>query len=640
MNHRYLLALLCTGISQLAQAQTMEDRARAAAQAARSKSSSSEAIQQNYVTPAMSGQPIATVDSTKSFTPTLGCQKTASLLQVLVQPSATGDIGSLRIAQDTDFDGSFDRSNTLAQPVSGICANGVISCQPGTWNQCQYFKWDVDAAKALKLTEVSMTELAGCYCVNNSCGANLVWGNLPEVLKDLGGGMVGALTTTDPRIGVAQAQVSGPVIDYVGAQATACVADPNIGQTAYRSNPAAIQSDAATIAAGNSIFQMVKGSPAGVGKAEQTRSCTIEREVVLSSATFDDIVSVSGAVAAQSSCGPDCRRYRIGGSGNCSAAPPTFTARFDIHKPERLVSARIIGMTAEDWVQGRVDGAIVGYAGKRPWLTEALPSGDCAVDGTWSSAAIVDLTSAFKAGGATVGARVRGGKDERWGYVDVEVRVDTSCSHTERLVDLCSGYAADSACRLSNEDVDGVVTFRNGVATGLRPLQQTRLLGAGSCTVQLTRDFFKRSRSYKCVLDNGSMPELDLSRGAYIIDHSTETLLADQIKRPDGSVTQTTSPFAMPDRGSVPPCEPICKTRAPKANTAAAPAGVVGSQQNVPSGWNTFYHVCSADNVCPTGPDEEVVSACGCLDDFPEAVVMMQSVRLAGADMTCTSAVP
>ena len=42
----------------------------------------------------------------------------------------------------------------------------------------------------------------------------------------------------------------------------------------------------------------------------------------------------------------------------------------------------------------------------------------------------------------------------------------------------------------------------------------------------------------------------------------------------------------------------------------------------------------------PAGPGEEIVSACGCLDDFPEAVVMMQTVRLAGADMTCTSVVP
>ena len=39
------------------------------------------------------------------------------------------------------------------------------------------------------------------------------------------------------------------------------------------------------------------------------------------------------------------------------------------------------------------------------------------------------------------------------------------------------------------------------------------------------------------------------------------------------------------------------------------------------------------------GPGEEIVSACGCLDDFPEAVVMMQTVRLGGADLVCTGEV-
>ncbi|WP_157220930.1 hypothetical protein [Flavisphingomonas formosensis] len=639
MKRACLLALLVACSAVAAHAQTVEDRARSAAAAAQAKTGSSDALREYYVTPGMAGQPIATVDNSKTFTPTINCQKTASLLEVLVQPASTGDIGTVRISQDTDFDGSFDRSSTLPVPVSGICANGIVSCQPGTWNQCHFFKWDVDAARALKLAEVEMPELAGCYCVNNSCGTNLVFGNLGEVLKDMGGGMVGALTTVDPRIGVAQAQVNGPVIDYVGAQATACAADPTIGQTAYRANPAAIQGDAASIAAGNSIFQTLKGSQAGVGKAEQVRSCTIEREVTLTSATYDDIVTATGSLLGVASCGPDCRQYRIGGTGNCSDPPATYALRFIANKPDRIVSARILELQTADWLQARVAGTPVAYAAKRPWLTNSLPSGDCGVGDNYSAYPNYDFTDALRQGGVTVDARIRATGSHKTGYMIVEVRVDTSCATSERLVDLCAGYATDATCRLDDEDVDGVETFRNGVGTGLRPLSQTRLFGTDSCTVQLTRDFFRRSRSYKCVLDTGSMPEPDLSRGAYIIDHSTETLLADRIRKADGSVTQTSAPFALPDRGSVPACEAICKTRAPKANTAAAPAGVTGSQQNVPTGWDSFYHVCDAANVCPTGLGEEVVSACGCLDDFPEAAVMMQSVRLAGADMTCTNVV-
>jgi hypothetical protein len=286
-------------------------------------------------------------------------------------------------------------------------------------------------------------------------------------------------------------------------------------------------------------------------------------------------------------------------------------------------------------VQARLNGVVVGYAGKRPWLGDAFPSGDCSVEEAPVNNNPIDMTAAFRAGDARVDMRVRGGKDSRWGTLDVEVRVDTSCDFSERVVDTCSGYAADPACRLFAETVDGIETFRNGVATGLRPLPQTRLVGSASCTMSVERPFFERMRSYRCTLSNGELPQPDLSRGAYIIDHSTETLLADRLRTRDGNLTETVSGFALPDRGSVPACEPICKTRAPKANNDAAPAGVVGAIQNEPTGYDIFYHSCEADR-CPAGPGEEIVSACGCLDDFPEAAVMMQSVRLAGADLVCT----
>lgn len=617
----------------------MEERARSAAEASRAKSGDSGAIQRNYVTPGLAGQPVSTVDNSKSFTPNLACRKTATLMEVLVQPGAGGDLASVSIARDSDLDGILDNRSTLGVPVSGICANGVISCAPGTWNRCRPFRWDIDQNHGIKLTEVDLPELAGCYCINNSCGANLAWGNLASVLRDLGGGMIGALTTADPRYGVAEAVIDGPVIRYVGAEATACTGAPALPQTAYRANPSAIQGDAFTASQTNPVFQAVLASPAGAGKAEQTRACTIEREVAVQSWTYDDIITASGPFEYVQSCGTDCRRYRIAGEGNCSATPPTYTALFRVLKPERIVSARITRIAGDDWVQARLNGQVIGYAGKRPWLGDGIPSGDCSVDLDPVNTTPIDMTSAFKAGDAEVAMRVRGGNGKRWGAIDVEVRVDTSCEQSERVVDLCSGYAADPACRLVDEDADGVLTFRNGVATGLRPLPQTRLFGSAACTVSLTRPFFLRARRYRCSIDTASLPHPDTSRGAYIIAHSTETLLADRVRQKDGSFVTSTTGFSLPDRGSVPACEAICKTRAPKANNGVAPAGAVGALQNNPTGTDTFYHSCDSANRCPTGPGEEVVSACGCLDDFPEAVVMMQSVRLAGADLVCTGTV-
>ncbi|ALR21350.1 MULTISPECIES: hypothetical protein [Sphingomonadales] len=632
-------ALMASPVS----AQTVEDRARAAAEVSRAKTSDSDAIQQNYLTPGLAGQPISTVDNSQTFNPNIACQKTATLLELIAQPAATGDIGTLRISRDKDLDGTVDQTLTLPVPVSGICANGVVSCQPGTWNQCKSFKWDVASGGDLKLAQVELTDLAGCYCVNNSCGSNLVWGNMASVLKDLGGGVIGALTTADPRVGVAQAVIDGPAIRYTGAQSTACSPDPALPQTAYRASPATIQGDAASVAASNSIFQALKASPAGVGKADQIRSCTITREISIKPWQFDDIVSASGGITSSWSCGDGCRRYQIRGAGACGSNPPVYSAIFSTQAPERITSARIVEMGADDWVQARVNGVAVGYAGKRVWMHDGIPSGDCRISGSaWYNHAPIDITTQLKAGAATVSARVRGGGGGNWGYVVVEIQADTACDVSERIIDLCSGYAGDANCALHDENVDGVDTFRSGVGTGLTPLPQTRLFESGACSLRLARPWFERQRRYRCTVDTGSMPEPDLGRGAWIIDHSTETMLADRVRTADGGYSTSSRSFALPDRGSVPACEPVCKTRAPARNTAAAIDGVVGAKQNAPVGWDTFYHACTAasgGDVCPVGPGEEIVSPCGCLDDFPEAVVMMQTVRLGGADMVCTGEV-
>lgn len=632
-------ALATLSVACPASAQTVEDRARAAAEASRAKSADSDAIQNNYLSPGLSGQPINTVDNSKTFTPNLACQKTATLMEVLVQPGSTGDLDTVSIARDTDLDGTVDNRSTLPVPVSGVCANGIVSCQPGSWNGCNFFRWDVDASRNLKLTRVDMPALAGCYCINNSCGTNLAWGNMNGLLGDLGGGMIGALTTADPRIGVAQAVINGPSIRYVGAQSTACSANPDLPQTAYRASPATMAGDAFAASSGNAVFQALSGSAIGTGTAQELRHCTVERQVTVLRPGANDVIShVSGGYSAVRSAtaldvymgspnddtlsGGSCRLY-------------DYKVVLHVGEAERISDARIPYLFFDDWVQLRIDGNLV-LADPSNWNSTGTPPGKCERGRTWYNYANLDIKPYLTPGDHEIWLRVAvGGEGEAFAQIHVEV--DDSCRVLEQVVDQCGVIAADSKCRIDSEMVDGVQTFRNGINTGLRPLAQTRVMGSSTCPVTLTRDFFLKDRTYRCEVNNGALPMPDTSRGAYIIDHSTETLLADRARQADGSFATSTRPFALPDRGSVAKCEPICKTRAPKANTGAALAGVVGSRQNDPSGFDTFYHSCTTDNVCPSGPGEEIVSACGCLDDFPEAVVMMQTVRLAGADLVCTS---
>lgn len=630
---------LATMVPNLASAQSMEDRARAAAGAARARTGDSDTLRHNYVTPGLAGQPIATIDNSRSFNPNLSCQKSATLIEVLIQPSPSGDIGSVQIARDTDLDGTVDSRAALPVALSGICANGVISCAPGTWSQCRYFRWDIAPAGTLKLTESPMTGLAGCYCVNNSCGTNLVWGNLPSVLGDLGGGMIGALTTADPRIGVAQAVIDGPVIRYVGAQTTACAADQALPQSAYQAHPATLAGDAAAAATGNSVFQALSSSTTGLGRAQQMRRCTIERIVTADRPDLAEIIdriaggysTVRSGTAVDFSLGVPADDSIHG--GKCGLFDYSMTLQ--VGDPDRILDARLTHLSGDDWAQLRIDGVVVA-SGQSPWTSSGTPPGKCEKDRTFHAYPNLDLKPYLTRGTHQVSLRLAVA-DRGDGIAQIHVQLDDACHIEEQLADGCPAIAGDAACRLDSELVDGVQTFRNGVNTGLSPLRQTRTLGTAACPVTLTRDFFLRERSYACMLDSGTLPQPDLSRGAYILDHSTETLLADRTRQTGGGHADTTRPFSLPERGSVPACEPICKTRKASINTAAAPAGVVGAQQNAPASYDIFYHACSDDSVCPIEPGEEIVSGCGCLDDFPEAVVMMQAVRLAGADLVCTA---
>ncbi|MBA4092420.1 MAG: hypothetical protein C0494_17760 [Sphingobium sp.] len=621
----------------------MQDRARAAATASRAKTSDSDALQSNYVTPGLGGQPITSVDNKTSFTSSLSCQKTATLLELMVQPGSTGDLSEVRIAHDRDFDGHFDSQTLLPVAVSGVCANGVIACTPGTWAGCRAFAWSLDAQSHIGLTQTAMTELAGCYCLNNSCGANLAWGNMAGVLKDLGGGVIGALTSTDARIGVAQAQVEGPVIRYTGAQTTACASNPAVDQTRYRTTPATLAGDAASVAGSSTIFQSLKGSPAGIGKAEQLSACTVTRDVQMQRPEADAIIRRSAGGYATVQSGPEQLSFFMGSpfddslkGGSCGIFD--FRMTLEVGDTDRLRSVRLASYFADDWAQVRIDGVLVA-SGPSPWTGMGPPPGKCEKHGPFHAAPDLDITTAMTKGLHEIWMRVAVGAEGE-AQTRLVADLDLDCRATERIVDLCAGIAGQSQCRLRDETVDDVITFRNGVGTGLTPLPQTRTLGTGSCQVQLTRDFFLRERRYACAIDTGSLPQPDLSRGAYIIDHSTETLLADRARIADGSLVQSSRPFAMPDRGTVSACEPICKTRKARTNSDAAPDGVVGTLQTSPQGWDSFYHSCTANNVCPAGDGEEIVAACGCLDDFPEAVALMQTVRLAGADLVCTASTP
>ncbi len=162
----------------------------------------------------------------QSFNVRLTSQSSDAFLEVMAQPGPTGDINTLIVRQDTDFDDSFDAVYTSPVIASGVCANGIISCNPGTWNGCRFYEWETGPGETVHLSQVGdITSLAGCYCVNSSCGSNLVWSNMAYVLKDLGGGIVGTIQESSPDILVTKVSTDTVSIKYYGQKSSSAGID-------------------------------------------------------------------------------------------------------------------------------------------------------------------------------------------------------------------------------------------------------------------------------------------------------------------------------------------------------------------------------------------------------------------------------
>ncbi len=229
-----------------------------------------------------SNTPMTTVDGTVSFSGQLQCPNSQRFMEVLIQPGATGDITTFIVSQDTNFDGNLDYTYEVPFPVSGLCANGVIACTPGTWTNCQTYQWTSNGSEQVSLAVVPLTALGGCFCVNNSCGTNLVFDNTPTIMNVIGGGVASAIQKNDSRYAISDVQVNGMQAIYYGQNSGGCVASSSMPTTAeqYYYNPGNMSSDAtmeaaAEAASPTSVYSTLETSDAAGNY--QTATCTIAR---------------------------------------------------------------------------------------------------------------------------------------------------------------------------------------------------------------------------------------------------------------------------------------------------------------------------------------------------------------------------
>lgn len=616
---------------------------------------SQDAVRQNIINPMTSSEsPLETVDGSTTFSGQLSFPSSRKFLEVLMQPGPTGDLSTVIIGEDLNFDGTTDYSYQLPYPVSGVCGNGIISCTPGTWTDCQHYLWAGDTSGRVSLQGTSPDNVGGCYCINSDCGSNLVWNNAQVILQDLGGGIVGAMQQANAEFTVSDVQLDNTTISYYG-QDTSRTTDANgipsaatptpPSQTTFLSNPLEIPSKAQSMAMAQSIdSQSLYNLVSGFNANQQQNTCDIRRQITMNKPNINDIIVPLGGTGAVQYCGPDCIDVILGQVGDnywhgrCAIFEKDF--RVYVKQPDLIQSATIIRAKWDDYMQVWIGGTNVWSGPNSNFPPET--TGACELSTSWNKNPNKDVTSYFQHHGeiqTKIRVSVTGGGE---GYAFVRVRLKPDrCIVQSSIIDGCAALSSRSDCSLQEEKVDGVQTYHSANPTSLTPFPSSKTLIQGECTETIIQDWWLKERIYYC-----SSPAYDFSDtktrygkiiGSLTAAGSSASYQDTQLN--NGLWTSASENFSLMDLPDHDECEKACKTRRPYQDTQAVLAGHSDQFKTSTDSYDILYHTC-IDDRCPAEPGEEILKDCQCLNEFAEAATIMQMLRLAGQDTICSDGVP
>lgn len=646
-----LAALAVVATCAVAAAGTERDRAKTAAGGVKEQLGTSDKLNQNAMEPMSTDKPMTTVDGT-SFDAQVSCPGSMKFLRLTLLPNSSGDIGQFGADLDTDFDGSLDSSRLFTGPYAAVCTNGMVQCAAGSTSPCTYWRWKASAS-SVELSNLdesgnpmTQSDLGACYCINNSCGSNLLMINSGKILNDMGVGYARALQSTYPRMSVAKAvQVDAMTQEFYGQQ-TGCGSDNEPEK--YYKNPSSLSGDGADYAKTDPKYSMLMSSPAAAASGTEQSSCEVNRRFTYREIKAEDIINlVSRTAGTTTPCGSTCMRYGLGRPGTDDfydgGKCVVFTEKqvFQVNYPDRVTSAHFTFGSWDDEFQVAINGTTV-WTSVPGWSGPGDPRGSCENKRNFTASPNTDITSFFRSNSVVEHVNytaVGGGGD---GYGELTINVNPGCEVASESIDnMCSTREDNADCRLKEEWVDGVQTVANYYSTGLYPLPSSRPLGdGGSCNAGTAeRPFWQKKRTYVCKTGDQPYDGEDAKKRYQSIHSSFDPdtgTYTDQQKK-NGSWSSSAASITLPPKDEVPGCRMMCKTRKPRPGTAMVEGGATSRLNNTGPAWDYTYRECSEASVCPAAGDEEIVSPCDCSSNFNEAATMMQNIRMVGQDLICTS---
>lgn len=610
-------------------------------------------LNESQIRPVSGDQLMKTYDGKTSFNGKAVCKGTSEFMRMLVQPAANGDLKILNVMQDTNMDGKLDITTAPGWDVSVVCSNGFQTCtDANNAATCKSYSWVADTnSYQLGRKAIAMSDLGGCYCINNSCGNNLAWNNLSQVLNDLGGGASQALSRANPWFTLSQIKVDGVSASFVGGDTASCSMGDSEGffGTAdgkkilnYQDNYNAMKDDANTTKTTSDAYRMITEGSLNPNEKSDIYNCDVTRTVTLDEPKLNEIIAFDGGEGSVQQCGNDCLQLVLGRlgdnywSGSCKYYE--VESNFFIKDHTRIASATLVNAFFDDWMQLWADDKVVWSGPYGNWNDAGPVPGSCELSKSWKQTPNLDFKQYLDQNGQVkfkIRVEVSGDGE---GYALVKLKADLSCREgQEYTTNTCQAYEQDKNCQLVDETVDGVKTFTGSINTGLIPLPQTQVLQGSFCSLPVKRDWFKKKRSYRCNRTTDFNFDNIIERKAYIDKTVTPGDYKDKMFN-NGKVSYGAGELFWPDMPKVGECINMCKTRKVKTTPDMAINGQV--DKNNKGGvvkYDNFYYECDTSNQCPAGPGEEVIKACQCLNEFAEASAIMQVIRQAGQDMICSS---
>ena len=577
---------------------------------------------------------MTTLDGSKSFGAALGIPSSNKFLEIVIQPSSTGDLSNVIVAQDLNADGNFDHTFNLGMPVSGACSNGFISCSPGTWNNCLSYQWVSDSAGNLSVQPVeSMTRLAGCFCINSSCGSNLAWTNSSIVLQALGGGAVASIRVQDATTTITDVATDPVMITYYGqlirnaesaaetVPATAAMAGPQNQQKYYTDwSGLEAQKDNISLTQASdpdSLYYQLTNSAASTNA--EVRRCNVTR--VESVTPRDRLLGYRVKAYLGWDADGSNKECYWGLDGQCKAV---FARTSSWDQCRTLFRSKL-----SDVIQSLYGVSFTCQVIKEDSVTSASGPRCYGSDGS-------DPIAYYN---------VRCYQDlPEQGEIEIEEYPEFRGKKDfvgETISDGCSTVDADPTCKLRGETVDGVITVRDYAVTGLNQLPTCRTFEGVVGPLDICKPWWQQQREYVCTT---TPPAFDLTR--YKTVKETTTLAGtsfsfkDYRQNADGTWSTFDGSGILPAGETYEACMPTCKVKRPVKHTETSVFGSVESKLVDNSSFTTHYLSCTPDNVCPTESGDQIVTPCGCIDEFSQAAAIMQTMRLSGADNICSSGTP